>query len=346
MATTIMLYHYLWWATNKLDSSTVLGKLGIYGVCIFYILSGVTLYFIYHNSIHHKNGIKSFAIKRIFRIFPLLWFVYITSLILQKYNPGFYLLFINFTGLFGFIDPSAYLSTGAWSIGNELFFYACFPLLMYIINKKDKQWYLITFLVTLITGMLIAFYISSCPAETKIWWPYYVNPFNQLFYFAGGIGIGYLYSVLTIPRRFFVATLITSASIFIFYPVGESAFELCGGWNRFLFINLSFLLTASFIFLNPSFPPVISRLFTFLGETSYSIYLIHGLIYNIVKLVASRFFHCTNGFMVFITALPVTFIASYFLYHYLETPAIRLGAKIASRFSSKEMNKTNKHVQP
>ncbi len=47
-AFAIMIYHYLSWTYNKYSSDDFLGRLGIYGVSIFYVLSGLTLYYVYH----------------------------------------------------------------------------------------------------------------------------------------------------------------------------------------------------------------------------------------------------------------------------------------------------------
>lgn len=47
MALLIMLYHYYSWIYSGFDSSEFMGRIGVYGVSIFYILSGLTLYVAY-----------------------------------------------------------------------------------------------------------------------------------------------------------------------------------------------------------------------------------------------------------------------------------------------------------
>ena len=46
-ATCIMIFHYQTDLVGIPNSSSFLGKMGIYGVAIFYILSGLTLYHVY-----------------------------------------------------------------------------------------------------------------------------------------------------------------------------------------------------------------------------------------------------------------------------------------------------------
>ncbi|WP_367892016.1 acyltransferase family protein, partial [Rodentibacter pneumotropicus] len=41
---SIMIYHYMLWTGYKVDANDFISRMGIYGVSIFYILSGLTLY--------------------------------------------------------------------------------------------------------------------------------------------------------------------------------------------------------------------------------------------------------------------------------------------------------------
>ncbi|MCB0760440.1 MAG: acyltransferase family protein, partial [Flavobacteriales bacterium] len=43
----IMIYHYLTWTLGKFSADDFLGRLGVYGVSVFYVLSGLTLYYVY-----------------------------------------------------------------------------------------------------------------------------------------------------------------------------------------------------------------------------------------------------------------------------------------------------------
>ena len=45
----IMIYHYLSWTLGKFTADTFMGRVGIYGVSIFYVLSGLTLYYVYYD---------------------------------------------------------------------------------------------------------------------------------------------------------------------------------------------------------------------------------------------------------------------------------------------------------
>ena len=66
------MYHFFSWSYGHYDASTFLGKLGIYGVSVFYVPSGLTLYLVYGDRLH-LHTVKGFFIKRVFRILPLVW---------------------------------------------------------------------------------------------------------------------------------------------------------------------------------------------------------------------------------------------------------------------------------
>jgi exopolysaccharide production protein ExoZ len=63
----IMIYHYLSWTLGNFSADTFMGRLGIYGVSIFYVLSGLTLYYVYFDKMKpSKEDIISFFKKKNF----------------------------------------------------------------------------------------------------------------------------------------------------------------------------------------------------------------------------------------------------------------------------------------
>src|SRR5690606_4855520 len=74
MALSILLYHSaafveLGW---NADATTFLGKLGIYGVSIFFVLSGLSLAHVYSAYFTGLTRVVKFGTRRAFRIWPLL----------------------------------------------------------------------------------------------------------------------------------------------------------------------------------------------------------------------------------------------------------------------------------
>jgi len=73
MALSVMIYHLTSWNLYHPDASTLLGRLGVYAVSIFYILSGLSIAIAYSHFIIDIKSSIAFYIRRIFRIWPLLW---------------------------------------------------------------------------------------------------------------------------------------------------------------------------------------------------------------------------------------------------------------------------------
>ena len=334
MAVCVLLYHFTVWTIGHQDVDTFLGKIGIYGVSIFYILSGLTLYLVYQKSLVFSwEHLNSFAIKRVFRIFPLLWLSILLSLLLKfiqhKPFPTHWSLWLNFTGLYGFISPGTYISTGAWSIGNELVFYALFPFILWMLHKSSNLFYSFWWLTCFI-AVVSGFYFLDADTLLSTQWEVYINPFNQLFFFVGGIAIGTLdQASLDVfryqsGRRLFFIVILT----FILYPVEGNQIRIVSGWERIIFSALSFSICTSFYATRGKYiiTPIKSIL-SFLGETSYSIYLLHPLVFLGLREWDVKMVSQTEHF---ILSLVLTLCMSYLSYELVEKPFVRLGKRLLS----------------
>jgi len=192
-ALSIMFHHMNRWFLSPLDSTTALGRLGVYGVSIFFILSGLSMAIVYNSYIKNIKTAVEFFIRRVFRIWPLLWLVIIV-VVIHQYSIGinfsWKLLFINFTTLYGFIMPGQGIAPGSWSIGNEMVYYALTPILIYCYNLKIWIGNIFLFIFFLI-GIYFAFYLIDAESTLSLQWNTYINPFNNLFLYVMGIGMYY-----------------------------------------------------------------------------------------------------------------------------------------------------------
>lgn len=159
-ALSIMTYHLVMWKFDSLDSSNFLGRLGIYGVSIFFILSGLSMAIVYHKMTVSVKNLITFFLRRFFRIIPLLFIVTTFTVILSLYkgeNLDFFKYFLNVTALFGFLDYKGYIATGAWSIGNEIVYYAFTPFIFFAYNYHKILGNII-FFSTILIGLYFAFF--------------------------------------------------------------------------------------------------------------------------------------------------------------------------------------------
>ncbi len=324
----IMIYHYLEWTFDEFSADTFMGRLGIYGVSIFYVLSGLTLYYVYFEKMKpNKEDIISFFKKRIFRIFPLLWLVTIVAIILSRKTPDFYNLFLNLTGLFGFIKWNTYFSAGIWSIGNELVFYVFFPFFI-LFTKSYKP--LMVLLAIIILGLYLhfTFYNLNQAIILSEQWHNYTNPLNQVFLFLGGFLIGLFFHNTKIKNSIVFAIMLLGISLFIYYPVTGDKINLVTGVNRLIFTACCFLICFSFYKMTFELPKFIHKPLALLGEASYSVYLIHPLVFGVTGIaltVTSKYlFYAPASFKIIISIIS-TLILSYIVYQRFEKYFMKFG---------------------
>lgn len=326
----IMIYHYLSWGLGDFSADTFVRRVGIYGVSIFYVLSGLTLYFVYYDKMKPSaDDLKAFFKKRILRIFPLLWLVTIAAILLSRSIPDFSDLFLNLSGLFGFIKWDTYFSIGVWSIGNELVFYVFFPF--FILFAKSYKPLLVLLSIVLFSLYLYFAFVKLTPeSDLTGQWRSYVNPLNQVFLFLGGFLMGLLFKNMRISNtRSFILLLIGVGTV-VFIPTSERDIELVTGLNRLLFTSCCFLICFCFYKLTFRFPAFVHKPLTLLGEASYSVYLLHPLVWTVTKIgfaVVSDYTGTIPIAVELLLSAVVTLIISYFSYEYFEKFFMRLGRK-------------------
>lgn len=326
MAVLIMFYHYFSWIYGGFDSSSFWGRIGIYGVSIFYVLSGLTLFIVYREKLFEK-GILNYIKRRILRIHPLLILITIATVVLLRNYELYYTktraintLALNLTGLFGFFESKRYIATGAWSIGNELVFYSFFPLIMWFRKINTNLTYL-CFLITVLVGCYFAFYLFDPNQSLSNNWHFYVNPFNQIFLFAGGIAIGELMIEKKKNNRLFIVVLTLSTFAFILLPVTGDRVNLTSGTNRIIFSFLSILIVLSTFKINYNLGSFFNSMFDVLGKTSYTIYLLHPIIYYSLKKYEIL---PDNSYSQLAICILTTVTLSIFIYKFYERPFISM----------------------
>lgn len=322
MALGIMIYHFSSWTFGSFESDSLLGIVGIYGVSIFYILSGLTLYLVYKDRLTLKST-GEFFIKRIFRIYPLLWLSIILTIVVVIRSVHGLPLLLNFTGAFGFVDPAKYITNGAWSIGNELVFYVIFPF-VFLANRLSKFAVELFFIASLTLGVYFAFEVLSSNATLAEQWSSYVNPFNQLFLFIGGMVIGKLmnnYRNNTLAVVLFIGIVLFLAV----EPISGNQINIVTGWNRLLFSGVAFTLTISFFLFDYTVPKLMDSVLSKLGHISYSLYLLHAIVFWFVARYINRGEHVVLFFAV---AMGLTIFLSYLSYNYFEVKFMRMGKNI------------------
>lgn len=331
MALAVMTFHFDKWASGVWDASTAQGKLGVYAVSVFFMLSGMALTETYQKSLLPDwKSLSSYALRRVCRIFPLLWAATSLTLLLDDAPRSGREIFLNFTGLFGFIDPSKDIATGAWSIGCELVFYAFFPIIL-LVGRKNRWFIPASLAVVACIGMIRAFEgpFVLHPVSQSQWWPYYVQVPNHAFFFVTGMALSAHSNWLQqIPNFIWRFLLVVSAAVFFWMPVGSDPVYLVSGGQRVVLSALAVLATTAWSFGVTTLADIPHRLFVWLGTISYSIYLLHPLVYRATKAAFTRFADIPT-WLLLPTACVTTLLAGHIAYHWFEKPAMRVSKQTA-----------------
>lgn len=327
-ALAIMFFHLTSWTFGKYNAEDLMGRIGLYGVSVFYILSGLTLYLIYINSLKPEwRSLLTFGIKRTFRIYPLLWLtVGLTLLISPKlYNPTDF--WLSITGLFGFVKPAAGLGTGVWSIGNELVFYTVFPILI-LIARFSQKFFLVISSLFIAVSLYFAFFVLKINLPINKQWHWYVNSLNQMVLFVGGIVLGFFLQQFPDKKPATWATLLVLISgflLFTYYPAAGDRIVLVAGWNRVVFLALSFLICTAVYFLNFRLPAFLHKPLTLTAEISFGLYLLHPIVYFFLTLKFATYTERLNHQILVLLIAGLAYVLSYMAFRFIEIPVVNLG---------------------
>ncbi len=151
----------------------------------------------------------------------------------------------------------------------------------------------------------------------------YINPLNQVFLFLGGFLIGLLLKKTIINNATAIVLLIIGLGFFVFTPVSGNAINLVVGTNRLLFTFCSFLICFSVFKLSFKFPEFIHKPLALLGEASYSLYLLHPIIY---KITGGQDLNNHPSIKISLSII-LTLIISYLTYGYFEKFFMKLAKR-------------------
>ena len=277
-ALSIVVYHFSGWGKIEYPQwlASPLDLMGYYGVSVFYVLSGCVLSIIYGQKIGKGVPVSRFYVKRYLRIAPLFIVVLVISTLGAKVvNPDFkfdlWRFFLNITLLFSWFAPDAYMPVGGWSIGNEMFFYSVFPLLLFFLESR-KRVVIFIFSMAAITFAVSSFYVHPGQGE-ELQFSKYVNPLNHVSFFGFGMLIG-RYGLSWEKHRSF--WFLSSIIVFWILSMSFESRELVSGGFRIILLGVMviwcwFALTAKQELRN--------RPMEWVGKISYSLYLVHPIVF-------------------------------------------------------------------
>jgi peptidoglycan/LPS O-acetylase OafA/YrhL len=314
-ALTVAYFHsymiFKGWPQAVVLSIPGLKEHGYLGVNFFFAISGYVI-----SAVCDKPGftVRSFAIKRFFRLYPVYWAVILAMILLKVcgvFMPTSYKLLNILYSMTLFPhgeDVQPFLAV-TWSLEFEIMFYVLAVLTVPVLGIRG--------LAAVLLGL--------------VYWAYTFGQPGFSFHLVRSLNADFLAGVTAYLLRkqlSHVPTwLLIPAGIFGYYnTVSGWHIPFAGSFGGFLLV--SGLAHARW---NWSSPPL--RWLTALGDASYSLYLLHLVVIFTVSKIMSQLATPPSW-----TAEPVRFIClgacvwlSVKTYQHLERPMIELGNRLAAR---------------
>jgi peptidoglycan/LPS O-acetylase OafA/YrhL len=252
--------------------SNALHTIGNSGVDLFFVLSG---YLIYGSLIFRPQNFFTFMSRRVQRIYPAFLVVFIFYVLLSftfpaenKIPTSAYegVIFITqnlllLPGLFS-VEP---IITVAWSLSYEMFYYLTIPFIITVFSLRERS-----------AAWRTAFFLTLA-AVTTIYCAAYGGHIRLIMFIAGILLHEALNSQRILPSN-------SSAGLFaLVFGLMSTMLPVAGSNGNALKIGvlfLSFFVLCLACFRNPS--AWLAKIFSqtalrWLGNMSYSYYLLHGL---------------------------------------------------------------------
>lgn len=342
-----------------------IGAQGARGVQLFFVVSAFTLMFSLHNK-YASNAAKielgDFFIKRFFRIAPAFYLALICysavdiltyqvgiSNQTNGYNVGSIFSALTFTNLLN-IEWLYSLVPGGWSISAEMLFYLTVPVFFILIkNLKSSIYLTVTTIVIGMAATTVAFNLSDYGVE-YVKEEYYFHWFpNQLPVFCFGIMLYFVLKSkdvitgLAIGNDIKYSNFILSLSIIGILTLSILNMEgVLYFYNHILF-SLFFAGLAYGLAGSPK-KIFVNKTIVFIGKISFSMYLIHFLVVDIVDILLATkiqglFSDVASVLILYLVTLIISIPLSYLSHIHIENRGVAIGRKVSKELSNRRMKK-------
>ncbi|MCZ8516496.1 acyltransferase [Paenibacillus filicis] len=309
---------------------------GHQSVIVFFLLSGFVL------ALPFLRGVKvnyyKFMIKRLCRIYIPYLFAIIVGitcryLFNQNVLPGHWsgslnlAVYLNHLVLISSFSQNYFVPV-IWSLVHEMRISILFPLIMFLVINLNWRINLLIGALSSLIGITLLRFDSGADMFTN-----YYDTFHYIFIFImGALVAKHKEDLIHIFNKFKHNILFVILN-FVVYVFGYKYISYYGGalpskvsdWLT-AFAGVVFIIA---ILGKQSWGNVLrKKIFTYLGQISYSIYLFHILI--LITLI-NVFHNKLHDSIIFILTIILTLIVSSLTYFIVERPSIRLGKILTSK---------------
>jgi peptidoglycan/LPS O-acetylase OafA/YrhL len=351
----VVLVHTSIWISPTSKILSMIAGQGARGVQLFFLASSLTLFLsISARKEKEDSPILNFFIRRFFRIAPAF---YCAIIVYSAYNglSGTYFTpngvewwYSVLTAFFLHAwHPETINSVvpGGWSIAVEMTFYLMVPYLFLKLNSLKSTFILlvIALIGSRLLSILTAYILTPYYHESQ----YYLISFFTFAWFISQLpvfitGILLYHFIRKYPKTDkTTSNILLILSLFLFgaFLTVETTSNLVP--EHIVYGGVFFIFALS-LYYHPQ-KLFVNRMTRWIGKLSFSIYLVHFMVINILK----NWFFIDGDlglFTGFILVLVISTCISYITYKVIEVPGINLGKYILSNLSLN--HSTSKHQNP
>lgn len=339
---------------------------GNVGVDFFFLLSGFIIYFVHQKDIGRPRQLRSYVMKRFTRVYPMFWVVTLLLTPLYFIGVGGQK---SFEGDWGYVlksfllipqDELPILSV-AWTLTHEVYFYILFGL--FLILPRLMSYLLVVGIVALsLWKMGMDYgqswggskYVTGATAIDQSLLMSFALSRHTIQFFAGCF-IAYL----CLKRRVEVSWFALLGAYVIFFLPFVASVTKAGLFNEILtdksmrtmyytmasglVVYCSIQFQASKQYFSP--PSLLCKL----GDSSYSLYLVHYPIIIACFIIAKPVVSAYDGLMSHLFTGAVIVISVYggwIAFRWIETPVLNLSRKMFERSADSKMMNDKERVLP
>lgn len=313
---------------------------GDFAVRVFWLLSGFIFFWKYSLDVASKAiSFKSFIVLRLSRLYPLhiltLIVVAVLQFIFHESQASYFIyefndlkhfaLHVFFASAWGFQEGYSF-NAPVWSVSIEILVYFTFFWLVSLLEIKSIGKLLVTVLLFFLLYKIRALNRSFLEC-------------GLLFFYGGLLFKAYEKFNSRIFKHLKTLSIVLTAVFFIVFlnvEFGTVDDKLISSFSKTGYLFVKFLIFPALIvlpfliFFENKIPNRMARKLTWLGNLTYSSYMIHFPIQLIMVLTVSRLGFSREVFLLketFFSFLIVTFLLSYLVFEFVEMPLQKICRK-------------------
>jgi exopolysaccharide production protein ExoZ len=291
---------------------------GASGVHIFFVISGFVMVYTSFPSLRADFSSSIFVTRRFTRIYPIYWLCALLYISFRHISGAESV--VDFVGAFFLIPGYSSLIIGpAWTLAYEVYFYLCFAIFMTMGLARGLTAMAAFFVCSIALGSLL-----NTQWLNGIHPAFFVLTNTLLLEFMFGALIAYGLLLGFKPSRSICVLLLVTA-------IAAFAAGLVVGYHRGPTVLMwgvpSALLIGSLAFLEQHETGFLVKKFAFLGDSSYSLYLLHVLIVDLSIAILVHYYSVLGSSLELIALLVlIVYIAvglSYLFHESVEKTLLR-----------------------